>query len=404
MPQFDTLMETTSVNQYSLSDKVPRPVMDVIEAVENKDSSGVGHAMTRLIEAASQLGLPESFLSDIRQSLETGDWSRFARALQTFEFLGAAGRFFLLAPYTTSRKAKTETVLSAIYGTRLDLGEVPAILPILLDLFGVVHEQVPQIVPILGHAGAGWFAGQSGEAFIVPNGWAGLPDGDGPVLNNMSEQLSRIKIAFGAISAIFDEASSTLLLSVYKTQARLLATLNAEYSFHEGGHASGIGLNHKLAAGVLNSPIYGAIEEWRSDGVAFEIARRVLPVETAGTLIASNFITRFGIDAHRSGALHLDTDVNSALLTFHSLIESGMLRVHPDNRLGFVDASFSGLIRATEMMCASAVSLTRRELQLPDPHAIWTLYPNVIVVPESVRQLFRQTVINPCLGLYRELR
>jgi hypothetical protein len=404
MPQFDTLMETTSVNQYSLSDEVPLPVMDVIKAVEKKDSSAIGYTMTRLIEAASRLGLSGPFLSDIKQSLETGDWSRFARALQTFEFLGEEGRFFLLAPYTTSRKAKTETVLSAIYGTRLDLGEVPAILPILLDLFGVVHEQVPQIVPILGHAGAGWFAGQSGEAFIVPNGWAGLPDGDGPVLNNMSEQLSRIKIAFGAISAIFDEASSTLLLSVYKTQSRLLATLNAEYSFHEGGHASGIGLNHKLAAGVLNSPIYGAIEEWRSDGVAFEIARRALPVETAGTLIASNFITRFGIDAHRSGALHLDTDVNSALLTFHSLIESGMLRVHPDNRLGFVDATFSGLVRATEMMCASAVSLTRRELQLPDPHAIWTLYPNVIVVPESVRQLFRQTVINPCLGLYRELR
>jgi hypothetical protein len=378
--------------------------MDAIEAVEKKDSSSLGDAMTRLIEAASRLGLPKPFLADVKQSLETGDWSRFARALQTFEFLGAEGRFFLLAPYTTSRKAKTETVLSAIYGTRLNLGEIPTILPILLDLFGVVHERVPQIVPVIGHAGAGWFAGQSGEAFLVPNGWAGLPDGDGPVLNNMSEQLSRVKIAFDAIAAIFDEASSTLLLSVYKPESRLLATLNAEYSLHEGGHASGIGLNHKFAAGVLNSPFYGAVEEWRSDGVAFQIARRSLPAETAGTLIASNFITRFGIDAHRGGALHLDTDVNSALLTFHSLIESGMLRVHPDHRLGFVDATFSGLVRATEMMCASAVSLTRRELQLPDPHAIWTLYPNVIVVPESVRQLFRQTVINPCMGLYRELR
>ncbi|HEV3037336.1 MAG TPA: DUF6014 family protein, partial [Candidatus Angelobacter sp.] len=100
----------------------------------------------------------------------------------------------------------------------------------------------------------------------------------------------------------------------------------------------------------------------------------------------------------------LDTDVNSALLMFHSLIESGMLRVHPNKRLGFVDATFPGLARATEMMSASAISLTRRELQLPDPHAIWTLYPSVISVPQSVRQLFQQTVIDPCLGLYRELR
>jgi hypothetical protein len=404
MPQFDALTEIDSLGQFAIPSEVPLPVVHAIHAVEEDNSALIDEAMSRLIEEANQLGLPRPFLSDIQQCSRTGGWSKFARALQTLDFLGADGRFFLLAPYTTSRKAKTETVLSAIYGSRLNLGEIPAILPILLDLFGVVHEKVPQIVPIMAHAGAGWFAGESGEAFIVPNGWAGLPEGDGPVFNNMSEQLNRVKVAFEAISRIFDETSASLLLSVYTPQSRLMTTLNAEYSFHEGGHASGIGLNHKFAAGVLNSTFYGAVEEWRSDGVAFETARRALPLETVGTLIASNVITRFGIDAHRSGALHLDTDVNSALLMFHSLIESGMLRVHPNKRLGFVDATFPGLARATEMMSASAISLTRRELQLPDPHAIWTLYPSVISVPQSVRQLFQQTVIDPCLGLYRELR
>jgi hypothetical protein len=389
----------------SLSCEVPAPVMDVLMAVEKNDHSLLGQAMTFLIRDASQLGLPKKFLTDIMQGLETGDWSDFAQALKTLEFLGAEGRFFLLAPYTTSREAKLETLLSALYASRLDLGEIPATLPILIELFGIVHEQIPQIVPIYGHAGAGWFAGESGEAFLVPNGWAGLRDGDGPVLNNMSEQLVRVEsIAFEAIQTIFDEPSSALLLGAYTPQSMLAATLNAEYSFHEAGHASGIGLNHKLAAGVLNSPFYGAVEEWRADGVAFEVARRLLPVETAGTLVASNLITRLGIDAHRRGALDLDTDVNSVLLTFHSIIESGMLKVRHDNRLGFVDATFSGLVHATELMCASAISLTRREMQLSDPHAIWTLYPNVIAVPESVRHLFRQTVINPCRGLYRELR
>ena len=389
----------------SLSGEVPTPIMDVIVAVEKNDPSLLDQAMTALVQDASQLGLPKRFLTDIMQGLETGDWSRFARALKTLEFLGSDGHFFILAPYTTSRGAKPETLLSALYASRLDLGEIPATLPILIELFGVVHEQIPQIVPILGHAGAGWCAGESGEAFLVPNGWAGLQDGDGPVLNNMSEQLARVEtIAFEAIQTIFDGPSSELLLSAYTPQSTLAATLNAEYSFHEAGHASGIGLNHKLAAGVLNSPFYGAVEEWRADGVAFELARRSLPAEMAGALVASNLITRLGIDAHRRGALDLDADVNSVLLTFHSIVESGMLKVLHDNRLAFVDATFSGLVRATELMCAAAISLTRREMQLSDPRAIWTQYPNVIAVPESVRHLFRQTVINPCQGLYRELR
>jgi len=405
MSPFDTAAEKTPVNLPSFVSEVPPRVMDVIQAVEKNDSSLLSQAMTRLIQDAGQLGLPKLFLTDIKHGLETGDWFRFAKGLKTFEFLGAEGRFFLLAPYTTSRGAKSETRLSAIYGNRLDLGEIPATHPILLELFGVVHEPVPQIVPIHGHAGAGWFAGESGEAFLVPNGWAGLPDGDGPVLNNMAEQLIRVgRGAFEAIRTIFDGPSSTLLLSAYTPQSRLVATLNTEYSFHEAGHASGLGLNHKLAAGVLNSTFYGAVEEWRSDGVAFEVARRSLPIETVGTLVASNLITRFGIDAHRRGSLDLDTDVNSVLLLFHSLIESGLLRVHPDNRLGFVDATFSGLVHATEMMRASAISLTRREIQLRNPRAIWTLYPNAIAVPESVRQLFQQTVITPCQGLYSELR
>src|SRR5260370_1361889 len=114
------------------------------------------------------------------------------------------------------------------------------------------------------------------------------------------------KAAFEAIRTIFDEASSALLLSAYIPQRMLAARLNAEYSFHETGHASGIGLNHKLGARVLNSPFYGAVEEWRADGVAFEVARRSLPVASAGALVASNLITRFGIDAHRKGALDFD--------------------------------------------------------------------------------------------------
>src|SRR5258707_12615865 len=102
----------------SLSCEVPAPVMDVMMAVEKNDHSLLGQAMTFLIRDASQLGLPKKFLTDIMQGLETGDWSDFAQGLKTLEFLGAEGRFFLLAPYTTSREAKLETLLSALYASR----------------------------------------------------------------------------------------------------------------------------------------------------------------------------------------------------------------------------------------------------------------------------------------------
>ncbi len=385
---------------------VPFQITEVINAVATNDFSRLDRAMAHVIHSSNELGLPTAFLEDIQQyGLDSGDWSRFADGFKKLKFLGKNGRFLLVAPYTTSREGERQTSLSAIYGVRLDLGSIPPADSVLHEMFGEVREPIPQLIPFYADLLAGWFAGEAGEAFIVPNGWAGLPDGDGPVLNNMSEQLERVgKAATEAIRKIFDPPSATLLLSVYSPQSRLMTTLNTEYSFHEAGHATGVGLNHKLAAGILNSPFFGAVEEWRSDGVGFEAAQKLLTPVTAGNLIASNLITRFGIDSHRKGALDLDTDVNSALLTFQSLIESGAMRIHADNRLGFIDPTFPGLVRATELMRASALALTRKEMQLSDPHGIWTLYPNAVTVSESVRLLFRQIVITPCIGLYRELR
>lgn len=404
MLNLETQESTTSINPTFLSETTPGAVRDVIDAVENRNSSQIDTTLARLIEQADDLGLPQGFLAESRRCLDSGNWQDFAHSLRSLSFVGEEGRFLIVAPYTTSRKGKQETLLSAIYGSRLSLGEIPALRPIVEDIFGHVNESIPSIVPVIRHSGAGWFAGESGEAFIVPNGWPELPHGDGPVLNNMSEQLGRVAVAFEAIRTIFDEPSANLVLGAYTPQARLMSTLHTEYSFHEAGHASGAGLSQKFASGVLNSPFYGSVEEWRSDGVAFEVARRALPAETVGTLVASNVITRFGIDAHRRGTIHLDTDVNSALLLFNSLLNSGMLKVYPDNSLGFVDPTYKGLSRATEMMSASAIALTRQEMQLPEPRAIWTLYPSAISVPDSVRKLFLQTVVNPCLGFFRELR
>ncbi len=384
---------------------VPDAIKELIHAVEHNDSPRLNRAMARVIQSAADVGLPKSFLMDIQHGLQCGDWSRFADGFRRAKFLGKDGRFLLVAPYTTSRGGKVEAQLSAIYGAQLNLASIPPSDEALINLFGELREPIPHMLPFQAYAAAGWFTGEAGEAFIVPNGWAGLPQGDGPALNNVSEQLLRVgRGATEAIRRIFDAPSAALLLSAYAPRSRLMTILNQEYLFHEAGHASGLGISHKFAAGVLNSPFLGAVEEWRADGVGFELARMLLPAEMAGTVIASNLITRFGIDAHRKGTIDFDTDANSALLTFQFLLEAGAIRIHEGNRLGFAELSFTSLVHATALMRTSALALTREEMRLSTPRGIGRLYPDALAVSEGTRQLFQQMVVAPCAGLYRELR
>jgi hypothetical protein len=393
---------TINCDGLSFNQRLDDLVFRTVEAVRQNDISAFSEDLEQAIAATNTL--PNDFLAATFRALRTQDWSFFPNAFRKLEFLGPDGRFLLIAPYTALREGASTTKLSAIYGSTLSLGEVPTPDSLLVEMFGELRQPTPTVVPIRVFANAGLLAGEAGEAFIVPNGWVGMKSGDGPALNNMDEQLKRVGTgALRAIERIFDKPSSELILKAYETKDLRLNTLHSEYQYHEGGHSAGLGLSAKLAAGALSSPWYGAVEEWRADGVAFEVASKALSPEQAGRLVASNLITRFGIDAHRRGGTDLDTDVNSALLTFSSLLESGLLSISTDGCISLNRPTFEGLSRATEWMRASAVALTRRELTLKDVRGIWMLYASVNV-PESVRQLFQLLIINPVHGIYEELR
>lgn len=384
--------------------EIPDEVESVLAAVRRNNLPALRSALHRLVVHANRLELPADFLARTAGSVATGNWEFFPSAFQKLEFLGAHNDFLLLAPFTTSRDQKSETRLSALYGSRLDLGRMPETRPVLLELFGTLRQEIPLVIPVRAYGGAGWLSGQAGEAFIVPNAWTGLESGNGPALNNMSEQSIRVgQNASKAIRKIFDDDAADLLLSVYRTQLKQWRTMQAEYQLHESGHAAGLGLNYKLSAGVMNSPWVSAVEEFRSDGVAFEIARRILPLAAAGALVSSNLITRFGIDAHRSGGLNRDTDVNCALLTFNALFHSGMLRVGASGKLRFERATREGLVMTAEPMREMAVALTRAELRLNDPQGIKALY-DAVSVPEAVRRLFQEKVLDPARDIYTDLR
>ena len=136
MLQVGAVRAKAPVEQSSSSGAIPEPVMSVINAVETSNLSLLNLAMACLVQEAGEVGLPKPFLSTVKRGLETEDWGGFARALRSFEFLGEEGRFFLLAPYTTSRGGKPETQLSAIYARRLDLGEIPETHPVLWTCLG----------------------------------------------------------------------------------------------------------------------------------------------------------------------------------------------------------------------------------------------------------------------------
>jgi hypothetical protein len=259
------------------------------------------------------------------------------------------------------------------------------------------------VLPLIVIASAGMLADEGGEAFIVPDGWPGVKSGCGPALNNMVEQRRRF-VACGerCIHSIFETKSAELLTRPLRHPQRACQVHHTEYQLHDYGHACGVGLQVKLALEVLGSAWYRGVEEWRSDGVAFELAARTMGPERTAQLIASNLCTRLGLDAQRRGGIDRDTDVLSSLLLFHYLIQSDAIQIRPSRRLAFREPTPQCLIRAVEGMRADAIALTRREMEQSDPHAVWRLY--TMHLPRSTEMLFQEYVVKPCAGIYSNLQ
>jgi hypothetical protein len=357
----------------------------------------------RLHEEHETWGLSPEWMAGTAAALRSEDWSLLDDLFLREKFLGKNGSFLIVAPYTARRKGETITRLSGIYGNVLPHQEMPALSKAVSDLFGGIDQPVTKILPFTSQAVCGAFGGQRGEAFIVPDGWGFPSSAEGPALNDMSEQ-SRRFLEGGrlCIERVFEADTAELLLSIYQDDASRIQAQHQEYQFHEAGHASGIGLTRKLTRGLIATWWHGAVEEWRADGVAFEVAARLLSEEEAGRIIASNFCTRFGLDAHRDGGVERDRDVVSSLLLLDQLLRGGDLIIKKQ-KLALRDASFSGLVQATAYHRLNAVTLTREERALRHEIGLHGCYGSVAVERGS-RAVFEGLVREPCAGIYRELQ
>jgi hypothetical protein len=145
------------------------------------------------------------------------------------------------------------------------------------------------------------------------------------------------------------------------------------------------------------------MEEWKSDGIEFELLHDALSPEEAGRTIAANLSLRFGLDAHRSGGIERDTDVIASLHTFNNLLEGNSLKITDNNKLAFLEPSYEGLVKATLQQRTSAMQIVRDELNLTYEQGIWELYTRYSVSNASA-MLFKGMVTNPCRGIFQSLK
>ncbi len=386
-----------------LADLVSVTPETVVAAVSSGNSVGAVAALRHLTESAPVYGLPVDFLIETAIALETDNWEHVAVQFVRRQFIGPKGKFLLVGPYSVRRSGGKTSALTAVYGQSIPCRKVDGLGAQLQVMLGALNQEIPEVIPVTILAACGMVGNEGGEAFIVPDGWEFPGSEGGPSLNDMGEQRRRLTgSGFECIRQIFGPSSAELLLSALENEQQGILLQSREYQFHEAGHASGFGLRCKLGENLLTTPWSRAIEEYRADGVEFELATHLLPIEEAGQLITANLCIRFGIDAHRLGGLECDTDVNASLLTFDRLFANGALDIEK-GRLVFVDPSHRGLVRAVEQQRVEAIRLTLDEMHVKNKTAIGGLYGSV-PLSRAGQMLFRTFIIEPCRGLFRELR
>lgn len=390
--------------QQVLEDEVslPRRLVRTIEGDPGPSRAAVD-LLLALARDHALWELPEEWLVATALALRDNAWALLTEGFLAQRFLGDTGKFLIVAPYAVNREGRITLVLSAIYGSVIRHPPPPDLHRALCEMFRDLRQPVTRILPITCEASCGNVRGESGEAFVVPDGWAFPRSVEGPALNDMGEQRRRfVEGGRACIRTIFDAATADLLLESEETPEEQAMVQHEEYQFHEAGHASGIGLTHKLSAGLLATWWHGAVEEWRSDGVAFELAGRILGEEEAGRLVASNFCTRFGVDSHRLGGPDRDRDVAASLLTFDHALRAGAFKMK-GGKLALRDLSYRGLFAATAPHRMLAVRLTQEEMALGYEIGIHGRYGG-IAVEASSRMIFDGLVRDACEGMFKDLR
>ncbi|MEH2366692.1 DUF6014 family protein [Nostoc sp.] len=356
-------------------------------------------------EAAHSCELPPAWLLKTADALENNDWSILSEDFINLDFIGKNGYFLIVAPYQVNRQCQSQIALSAIYGKMHDNSQpsIEQLENLSREKFGTLSQAIPRNLSFTEIASCGNTSGESGEAFIVPNGWPFPNSVCGPALNNASQQQRRfLGSSRQCIQKVFEYETANLLLGPLEDEINGERYRHIDTQVHEAGHASGLGFDFKVKHNLFQNYYYGGVEEWRSDSLGFEFAACILPAQEAGKLVAVNFCIRFGLDAHRLGGIEKDTDVYASLISLEYLFQNDAIYITKNGQLALRNLSYSGLLQAVELHRAQALSLTRRELNLKSPTGIFYLYK--IDIHPSTQSIFQGLVMERCQGIWTQLQ
>ena len=376
------------------------------QIIQDIEQNEIARSVTKLRQqAVNSSELPQAWLSKTADALENNDWSILSEDFINMNFIGKNGYFLIVAPYQINRKSRHNVVLSAIYG-KIHSNQEPSIEQLenlIWGKFGQLNQPIAINLSFTEIASCGNIKGESGEAFIVPNGWSFPNSVCGPALNNAKEQRRRfLGSSYECIQKVFEYETASLLLGPLEDEINSERYRHVDTQVHEAGHASGLGFDIKVKHNLFQNYSYAGVEEWRSDSLGFEFAACTLPAQEAGKLVAVNFCIRFGLDAHRLGGLEKDTDVYASLISLEHLFQNDAVYVTKNGQLALRNLSYPGLLQAVELHRAQALSLTRRELNLKSLTGIFYLYK--VDIHPSTQSIFEALVMERCQGIWAKLQ
>lgn len=378
-------------------------VQKIVQDIEQKNITLAVQKLRQ--QAANPCELPTTWLLKTADALETNNWSILSEGFINMEFIGEEGYFLIVAPYQINRQCQHEVTLSALYG-KIHQNSEPSIEKLenlVREKFGTLRQPITRNLSFTEIASCGNVTGESGEAFIVPNGWSFPNSVCGPALNNAKEQRQRfVGSSHECIHKVFEPETANLLLAPLEDEINGERYRHVDTQVHEAGHASGLGFDFKVKQNLLPNYAYAGIEEWRADSLGFEFGACILPAEEAGKLVAVNFCIRFGLDTYRLGGLEKDVDVYASLISLEHLFQNDAIYITQNGQLALRNLSYPGLLQAVELHRAKALSLTRRELNLESPTGLLSLYK--VDIHPSTQSIFKGLVRERCQGIWEKLK
>jgi len=301
------------------------------------------------------------YVDRLAHAVEIQRWDLLNGEFDEGGFIGQTGHCLLLGPYTRGRRRRRETRLSGLAGhclfdeSELDLSRVST------KLFGRAPHATNRILGVVHFSSSGLLGGIHGEAFIVPSGWAFGRSGVGPAINLLIEQHHRMTEGMRRLSDLFEADSHEWLWQYATGLTHGIVRRNLEFQFHENGHATGIGFRSKSDIGFFDKFENCGVEEWRSDGVSFQLALDYGDPDIANSVAAACIALRFGVDARRDGGVGRDHDALAAALMLSDMLESGAVRIASDGKLVIENRSHAKLSDIVFAQADKAVKLTRLE-------------------------------------------